>query len=401
MGGTDRRCTGGACCGGAKRWAFDRAHGSAPSGPVAASVRISFLLPGYGRNPTGGYRAVYEYANHLAARGHQVVVVHARRMPEHEPPPPADLMNRVRILAVRLHQAFFTPRLKWQTIDERVRLLYVPEPTASLVPDADVVIAASWEAAESMWSYPASKGQKVYLVQDFHLGPKERRERGWRRPMTKVVVSRFIAKRLQAAGVDDVSYIPCGVAPDRFAVDRDPADRDEEIALMFSPSTCKASEDGIAALRLVKERRPNLLAVAFGVTPRPRSLPRWVPYHRRVGERRLREIYNSASVFLWSSMEEGFALPPAEAMRCGCAVATTDCGGNRDYAEHDVTALVSPPAQPKALAQNVLRLLEDRALRLRLARAGGERIQAFTWDRSADRLEALLLSRVRQSMAVS
>lgn len=364
-------------------------------------MRISFLLPGYGRNPLGGYRAVYEYANQLAARGHQVVVLHARRIPGHEPPPPPELMNRGRMYAVRLHQAFFAPRLKWQTIDERVRLRYIRQPAASLIPDADVVIAASWETAEIMWSYPASKGQKVYLVQDFCLGPKERRERGWRRPMPKVVVSRFLAERLESAGVDDVTYIPCGIAGDRFNVERDPAERDEVIALMCSPSPHKASEDGVAALRLVNDRRPALRAVAFGTMPRPRSLPQWVTYHRRVGERRLREIYNRASVFLWSSIEDGFALPPAEAMSCGCAVATTDCGGNRDYAEHEATALVSPPARPDALARNVLRLLDDHALRVRLARAGGERIRDFTWDRSTDRLEALLESRVHRPIGVT
>jgi glycosyltransferase involved in cell wall biosynthesis len=77
-------------------------------------------------------------------------------------------------------------------------------------------------------------------------------------------------------------------------------------------------------------------------------------------------------------------------MACGCAVVSTDCGGIREYAEHGVNALLSPPEDPKGLAQNVLRLLDDDNLRVRLAKAGYEKIQEFTWDKAVTRLEEVL-----------
>ena len=76
---------------------------------------------------------------------------------------------------------------------------------------------------------------------------------------------------------------------------------------------------------------------------------------------------------------------------------TTDCGGNREYAEHEVTALLSPPRDPEALARNVLRLLDDDSLRQRLARAGYERIQEFTWEKSADLLAGFVNDCVKTS----
>ena len=37
-------------------------------------MKVVFLLPGSGHRPVGGFKVVYEYANHLAARGHQVEI---------------------------------------------------------------------------------------------------------------------------------------------------------------------------------------------------------------------------------------------------------------------------------------------------------------------------------------
>jgi hypothetical protein len=42
----------------------------------------------------------------------------------------------------------------------------------------------------------------------------------------------------------------------------------------------------------------------------------------------------------------------------------TDCGRNRDYAEHEKTALVSNPDGLESLVNNVLRLLSDEAQRV-------------------------------------
>ena len=105
-----------------------------------------------------------------------------------------------------------------------------------------------------------------------------------------------------------------------------------------------------------------------------------------MSESDLIKLYNSASIYLCSSATEGFALPPAEAMACGCAVATTDCGGNRRYAEHEKTALVSDPDDCASLVNNVLRLLSDEDLRVRIAQAGRDRISEFTWEESTQRL---------------
>ena len=177
----------------------------------------------------------------------------------------------------------------------------------------------------------------------------------------------------------------------------DIAARPRCISMFFSTAPYKAPGDAVRALEICKGQQPGIQAIVFGTGPRPDRLPPWMEYHQNVPEAELVRIYNQSSIFICSSLAEGFAFPPAEAMACGCAVVTTDCGGNREYAEHEVTALLSPPRDPEALARNVLRLLDDDSLRRRLARAGYERIQEFTWEKSADLLAGFVNDCVKTS----
>ena len=40
-------------------------------------LRFHFILPFSGRKPVGGFKVVYEYANELVRRGHEVQITHA------------------------------------------------------------------------------------------------------------------------------------------------------------------------------------------------------------------------------------------------------------------------------------------------------------------------------------
>ena len=362
-------------------------------------MRITFVLPGYPWKPVGGFRVVYEYANRLVARGHEVIIVHSRRLPNWNPPPP-NFYYWLRRKAGYLRNLIFKPTVRWQPIDPRVRMLYVPEPTEKYVPDGDVIFATAWQTAEYVAEYPLTKGKKFYLVQDFgaYFGPKTRLEDTWRKPFKKVVISSWLYKQLLEIGVpqEDVALIPNGIDLQRFRLIEDIERRPKRVAMMYSNASYKAPEDGVKALEICKAKHKDLAAVCFGPGRRPRSLPSWIEYNSNIPEDELiKKIYNGSRIFLSSSIAEGFAMPPAEAMACGCAVVATDSGGIREYAEHEKTALLSPPRDPEALTKNLLRLLEDDDLRIQLAKAGHKRIQEFTWDRSTDLLEQFLIQHVR------
>jgi glycosyltransferase involved in cell wall biosynthesis len=88
------------------------------------------------------------------------------------------------------------------------------------------------------------------------------------------------------------------------------------------------------------------------------------------------------------SFLEGFGLPPLEAAAHGtpAVVSALDC-----FAETlGDAALRVPPGDADALAEAMLQIAGDEALRARLGAAARERAAAYTWERSANALHALL-----------
>jgi len=208
-----------------------------------------------------------------------------------------------------------------------------------------------------------------------------------------VVVSKWLYEIGRTFGCNDAAYIPNGLDFEHYRIVNPIERRSPIVAMMYSEQAWKGSRDGIEALLLAKKKFPELQAILFGVGKKRRGLPDWIEYWRDPEQNTLVEcIYNNSSIFLCPSHTEGFALPPAEAMACGCAVVTTDCGGVMDFAEDGVTALVSPPRNAEALAENLLKLLKSNELRIKLAKMGHKRIQQFTWENAIDKFETFILA---------
>jgi glycosyltransferase involved in cell wall biosynthesis len=103
------------------------------------------------------------------------------------------------------------------------------------------------------------------------------------------------------------------------------------------------------------------------------------------GETDMASFYRSCDIFVFASRREGFGLPPLEAMACGCAVITTDCGGVNDYARDAVNCLMTAPGDPNALAAAIERLIADPMLRERLAAEGVRTAAAWPRERMTER----------------
>jgi glycosyltransferase involved in cell wall biosynthesis len=102
-----------------------------------------------------------------------------------------------------------------------------------------------------------------------------------------------------------------------------------------------------------------------------------------VEDSRLAALYRGAVAAVVPSRYEGFGLPALEAMACGAPVVVTDAG-NSPAVVGDA-ALVAPVGNARALGEALLRLLDDPALRARLAADGPVRAGAFSWGRAAER----------------
>lgn len=374
------------------------------------NMKITFILPSYPRL-AGGFKVVYEYANQLVARGHEVAVIHPRRLFDVDYSPPPNIYRWLRRKVGKLLRKikslrkaiFFNPKIDWQFIDPRVKMLYVPKPTAKYVPDADAIFATAWQTAEIVFQLPLCKGKRFYLIQDYETWgiPKERVDATWRLPIKKVIIAKWLYEKGVELGVglDNMVYIPNGINQEFFCLERSIENRQKRVAMMFSSAERKGGMDGVKALELAKKEFPEFQSVLFGLEHRPKWLPKWIQYYCNPPQNVLvSEIYNENAIYICPSLTEGWGLPSAEAMACGCAVISTDNGGIRDFSIHGQTSLLSSPKNPEALANNLLSVLKNDSLRIQLAKAGHEQIKKYTWKRSTDLLEEVLLEAHKHKM---
>lgn len=112
--------------------------------------------------------------------------------------------------------------------------------------------------------------------------------------------------------------------------------------------------------------------------------PEGVVYAGRVSDGELRALYAHALCLLFPSRTEGFGLPPAEAMACGCPVVAAPAGAMPEVCRD--AALYADVFDPEGWAAQVRALRDQPRLRRAKADAGRLRAAAFTWRRAGLRL---------------
>ncbi|KAB8139761.1 glycosyltransferase family 4 protein [Chloroflexia bacterium SDU3-3] len=110
---------------------------------------------------------------------------------------------------------------------------------------------------------------------------------------------------------------------------------------------------------------------------------RWLRY---VGDNDLPAVYNLASAMVYPSIYEGFGLPALEALACGTPVLTAD-NSSLPEVVGDAAVLVDAMSVP-SIAGGIERLMNDSALRARLAAQGPAQARRFTWDHAAQQVLA-------------
>lgn len=353
---------------------------------------ITFIFPHKVDGPTGGYKVVYEYANRLVAEGYKVNIVYSGSLFWKKKSLYFKLTNCFRYIQTLL--TGYSGK-RWFALDSRVNELLTLSLNYYHLPKSDIYVASTPYTAMYVKDYPTDK--KYYFIQGYENwgGVTDEMLRStYRYPLKKIAVANWLKEIIEGVG-ENCEVIPNGFDFNYFRYTKPIDVRDKfTIVMLYHTAELKGCKYGFEALELVKKRYPQLRVLMFGATPRPEGLPEWYDYYQRPDRDMHNRIYNEASIFLGTSSSEGWPLVMGEAMMSGAAMVCTDNKGYLEMAKHEENALVSPVRDAQGLADNIMRLIEDDELRVRLATNAMEHIRQFTWDSSyAKLLEVLGITR--------
>lgn len=353
-------------------------------------MKVAFLMPSYISYPTGGYKVVYEYANRLAADGHDVSIYY----------PFISIAGLSRLHRIKhyfmriINRAKFdryqnTCTCDWFPLDKKVRAISVFELTSSHILLHDCYIATFWTTAYYLQKLK-NKGRKFYLIQGYEIwGGREKDVHAtYHYNLSKITISSYL-KELIAGFGEKSQLIPNGFDSNRFFITQPIAERKcHKIIMMYHLSPMKNTTFGLEVLSLVRAKFNKLEVTLFGTPSAPTNLPEWITYHQ--SPENLNTLYNEALVYLGPSKSEGFGLTIGEAMLCGCAVVCSDIGGYKDLAIDNETALLFDFSNQEQAVDKICTLLSNESYRCCLAQNGLRRVQEYTWDRAYDSLIKLI-----------
>lgn len=187
------------------------------------------------------------------------------------------------------------------------------------------------------------------------------------------------------------SYLPYGVECERIREQARIAQRDEALqARPYILTVAKLYErKGIdillEAIAHVKQQLGGHRFLFIGDGPEEGKLRRMavdlhidshVVFLGDVPSREVPAFFRNCEFFVLPSRSEPFGIVLLEAMTLDKAIVATRVGGIPEFVKDGETGLLIEPCDSKALAENILRLLQDHELRSRLGKNGLQWVEA-------------------------
>lgn len=288
-------------------------------------------------------------------------------------------------ISLSLRQASFVKR---QLDEHQFDIVHVHEPFMPVLP---IQFLRQSDTAVNVGTFHAARESNV-----FYLYGRRLIKRWFRKLDGKIAVSAAAIRHVYRYFPGYYNIIPNGIDLPHFAGPVSPipelADGKLNILFVGRPEKRKGLKYLLRAFAWIRERRPDtrLVVVGAGDFSRYQRSMRGVPdivFAGYVSYDDLPRYHHSAHVFCAPATGfESQGLVLLEAMAAGRPIVAANNEGYAGVITHGVEGLLVPPADEQALAEGLLRLLDDPKLREEMGAHGRRRAEEFAWDRVSQRI---------------
>lgn len=306
-------------------------------------IKVCFPLEGF--NNSGGLRVITDLANYLSENGLIVDVI----VPDYRSDCFYQFSEKVNLRIVKTNSLF----------DKRLfYLFYLIRYSAKK--NYDFSFATGYKTPffiflSKLFNFSSTK--IVYIIQHYEISSQINFNKkqnkvlkliktcianfGFFVPSIKIAVSDWIKVQIKNP---KINIIPNGIDLDVFKVKVLPEQREfYSIGIVGSNKPIKGYDLIIEAISNLRSDLRSKIKL-FILSNENLKLPLNINSQHIIPKTSedISNFYNRCNIFIFGSYEEGFGLPPLEAMACGCVVLSSDCGGVRTFLDESNSILFKP-----------------------------------------------------------
>lgn len=227
----------------------------------------------------------------------------------------------------------------------------------------------------------------------------------------------YYAAHLRYAAPDKIKVIYNGIDVDRFEGGPAPSEakqrinvdpRDRTVAIFASLKEVKDHRTFLKAAKLVSEATDGVRFLLVGDGPLRQPLEAYADQLGIGGDVSflgLRDdipaLLAATDLAVLSSVQEGFSNAIIEAMAAGRPVVATNVGGNAEAIVHGATGYIVPPGDERAMAEAMLRILDDDRLMAEFGTKGRQRtVERFRREDRFREIDELYVQALRSKKII-
>ncbi len=326
----------------------------------AKKLKIIYVLNDTGLS--GGIRMVFDHLNRLKERGHDVELYSLGQDPTW-----FDLK---------------VPHTSFKNYEDLC---------AKLTKQDVIKVATWWETGKWVWLSSITKGIPVFYVQDledsYYKGDKVMQSTvtaGYKPEFNYLTISINNKEKLEKLGRKSTN-ITCGIDSKTFNV-IDNTTRDDNTLMAIGRKHYLKNFAMTYKAWQKMTTKPKM--VLFGFEPDVVPKNPLITYYYIPSDEQINNLLNKATIFVQTSVHEGFCLPPLEAMAAGVPVIMTDSNGNRDFMDPGKNCILVEQNNVNQLKEKMELLFKDKKLQEKLRQNGYKTAAEYDWPVIIDKLES-------------